>query len=105
MAALASAVLLALTGTAASGRHLAPHYRLVGHHAMVTNGLYTLLWSGRPVELGTLIDEQTGRRVRVVLPKGCRSGGHFSPVLGDSWLMADCGHRRVDLYSLSGDAW
>ncbi|HJS95100.1 MAG TPA: hypothetical protein VJ741_12620 [Solirubrobacteraceae bacterium] len=100
MAALASALMLALHGLA-----FAPHYRLVGHHGMVTNGRYTVLWSGRRIEVGTLIDEQTGRRIRVILPGGCRSGGTFSPVLGSSWLLAECGHRRVDLYSLSSDEW
>src|SRR5581483_5303078 len=102
MATLASALLLALTGAAGS---FAPRYRLVGHHGMVTDGRYAVLWSGRRVEVGTLIDEQTGRRIRVTLPGGCRSGGQFSPVLGDSWLLAECGHRRVDLYSLSSDEW
>jgi hypothetical protein len=65
-----------------------------------------VLWSGRRVEVGALTDEQTGRRVRVILPAGCRrSPGHNSPVLGDAWLLADCGHRRVDLYSPASGDW
>lgn len=102
MAALASALLVALTGAAAT---FAPHYRVVAHHGMATNGPYTVLWSGRRGEVGTFIDEQTGRRRRVTLPAGCRSGGRVSPVLGDSWLLADCGHGRVDLYSPAGHEW
>lgn len=100
MATLASALLLALSGLA-----LAPHYRLVGHHGMATDGRYTVLWSGRPGEVGTFIDEQTGRRWRVMLPPGCRAGGPVSPTLGDSWLLADCGRGRVDLYSPAGHQW
>src|SRR5690348_3666538 len=100
MATLASALLLALTGAAHLPRlAFAPHYRIVGHHGMVTDGLYTVLWSGRRVEVGTLIDERSGRRIRVMLPRGCRSAGRTSPVLGDSWLLADCTPGRVDLYS------
>jgi hypothetical protein len=102
MAALASAVLLALAGTAAS---FAPHYRLVGHHGIATDGRYTVLWSGGPGEVGTFVDEQTGRRWRVRLPAGCRKGGPVSPILGDSWLLADCGRGRVDLYSPAGRQW
>jgi hypothetical protein len=108
MAALASALLLALTGAATS--HLprlafAPRYRIVGHHGMATDGRYTVLWSLRRGEVGTFIDEQTGRRRRVTLPAGCRSGGRISPILGDTWLLADCGPGRVDLYSPAGDQW
>jgi hypothetical protein len=98
MAALASALLLAAAG-------FAPHYRLVGHHGIATDGRYTVLWSVRHGEVGTLVDELTGRRRRVMLPAGCRSGGRISPVLGDSWLLADCGHGRVDLYSTASDEW
>jgi hypothetical protein len=98
MAILASALLLALTG-------FAPHYRLVGHHGVATDGRYTVLWSVRRREVGTFIDELTGRRTRVMLPAGCRPGGRISPVLGDSWLLADCGPGRVELYSPASHEW
>src|SRR5581483_505647 len=100
MATLASALLLAVSGLA-----FAPHYRLVGHHGMATDGRYTVLWSGGPGEVGTFIDEQTGRRWRVMLPAGCRKGGPVSPTLGDSWLLADCGRGRVELYSPAARDW
>ncbi len=98
MAALASVLLLALTG-------FAPHYRIVGHHGMATDGLYTVLWGRRAGEVGTFVDERTGRHVRVLLPPGCRSGGRISPILGNTWLLADCSRGRVDLYSPAGHRW
>lgn len=98
MATVAAAPLLALTA-------FSPHYRLVGHHGVATGGRYTVLWSVRRGEVGTFIDEQTGRRRRVMLPPGCRSGRRISPVLGDSWLLADCGPGRVELYSPGSDEW
>lgn len=97
MAALASALLALIAFT--------PHYRVVGHHGMATDGRYTVLWSGRPVEVGTLIDEQTGRRTRVRLPTDCRAGRRVAPVLGDSWMLADCRRGRVDLYSPADGGW
>jgi hypothetical protein len=108
MATLASAFLLALTGAATSHLPrlaLTPHYRNVGHHGMATDGRYTVLWSALAGEVGTFIDEQTGRRWRVMLPAGCRAGGRVSPTLGDSWLLEDCGRGRVDLYSPAGRDW
>ncbi|HET6868467.1 MAG TPA: hypothetical protein VFH80_21305 [Solirubrobacteraceae bacterium] len=98
MATLASALLLALTG-------FAPHYHLVGHHGVATDGRYTVLWSVHRGEVGTFIDEQTGRRRRLMLPAGCRSGGRVSPILDDSWLLADCGPARVELYSPASHVW
>jgi hypothetical protein len=40
-----------------------------------------------------------------MLPADCRGGGRVAPVLGNSWLLADCGHGRVDLYSPAGGSW
>lgn len=99
MATFVSALLLALTGA------IAPHYRIVGHHGMATDGRYTVLWGAGAGQVGTVIDEQTGRRRLVMLPPGCRSGGRISPVLGDTWLLADCGRGRVALYSPAGHSW
>ena len=102
MAALATALLLAMTGAAAS---FAPHYRVVGHHGVATDGRYTLLWSTRRGEVGTFIDELTGRRRRIMQPAGCRSGGRITPVLGDSWLLAACGPGLVESYSPAAHEW
>ncbi|MGN6870147.1 MAG: hypothetical protein ACTHMY_17295 [Solirubrobacteraceae bacterium] len=44
MATIAAALLLALTS-------FSPHYRLVGHHGVATDGRYTVLWSVRRGEL------------------------------------------------------
>lgn len=111
MTAILSALLVALGGatgwSSAATRpvSLHPHYRVVGHDGAATDGPYTVLWSRRRGEVGAFIDEQTGRRTRVMLPAGCRSDARNPPFLGDSWLLVDCSPGRVELYSPAGDRW
>lgn len=92
------------SAAAATSPTFHPHYRVVGHDGEATDGAYTILWSKGPGELGTLIDERTGRHTRLILPAGCADGPSM-PVLGDSWLLVDCAADHVDLYSPAAGAW
>jgi hypothetical protein len=110
MTAIVSVLLLALSGAAAWSNAAArpltlhPHYRIVAHDGQATDGPYTVLWTKRRGELGTMINEQTGRRAQVILPAGCANAPSM-PVLGGSWLLADCSRGRVDLFSPAAGQW
>jgi len=81
-----------------------PRWRIISHNGEETNGSYTLLY-GAPGVVGTLIDERTGRRVRLLLPRICSKANQSLSQLGDSWLLEKCSHSRLDLYSLARRAW
>lgn len=106
-------LVLLLTGAAAlassqprQGRGIfAPRWRVVSHGGVASDGSYTVLWSSRPGVVGTLIDERSGRRIRVLLRRGCRTPVGSILFLGDSWLLAGCSNTRLDLYSLVGRRW
>ncbi len=91
--------------TRAAGATFDPRWRVISHGGVSTNGRYTLVAATRPKAAGTLIDEDTGRRTVVLLPRGCGRPIDSTPMLGDSWLLADCARGRLGLYSLAGHRW
>jgi hypothetical protein len=107
-------VLLSIPAAAAWGlgaRHadrvvLHPSYRVLGHDGEQTDGPYTIFWrGGDQAVLGTLLDERSGQRTRVRLPRGCRHAAGSQEFLGDSWLLVDCSQRRLGLYALRAHRW
>jgi hypothetical protein len=82
-----------------------PHYRIVGHDGVATDGRYTMVWRLHGAVIGTMIDERTGRQVLVRTAPGCSAPVSAQPVFGDSWLEVDCSRTRLELYSLSRQLW
>jgi hypothetical protein len=85
-----------------------PRCKVVAHQGVASapDGHYTLLFTTRASTIGTVLDERTGRRRIVVLPRSCRAASTLSNVqLGDSWLAAQCSRRRAALYSLATGRW
>jgi hypothetical protein len=101
----AAAVTLASSQPRAARATFDPRWLVISHNGEATDGPYTLLTSTSPREAGTVIDERTGRRIRVLLPPDCRTPVESNMFLGDSWLLADCSHTRLALYSLAGRHW
>lgn len=100
---LAPAAIGSLRDTDQPVAHL--HWRIVGHQGVSIDGAYTMLWGRGPIVLGTLLNERTGRRAVVRLPRDCRRPGGIEETVGGPWLMADCNERYVGLYSLAGHRW
>jgi hypothetical protein len=107
-------VLLSIPAAAAWGlgaRHgnrvvLHPSYRVVGHDGEQTDGAYTIFWRANDrAAVGTLLDERTGQRTLVRLPRDCRHPVGSQEFLGDSWLLVDCSQRRLGLYALRAHRW
>lgn len=83
-----------------------PRYRVVGHDGEQTNGRETIFWrGGGGAVLGTLLDERSGHRTVVRLPRDCRHPVGSQEFIGHGWLLADCTPRRLRLYSLSAHRW
>jgi hypothetical protein len=82
-----------------------PRWQVVSHGGAATDGPYTILWSQGSGVIGTLINELSGQRTRVLPPSTCPApvGGQVS--MGDSWLIAACPQFTVGLYSLADGQW
>ncbi len=109
-AVLACGAILTLSGAAAARGAAAhptfrPAWQLVSHGGVSTDGPYTMLWADQLGVAGTLINELTGQRTRVMLPSGCPEPEGGQTVLGDTWLLVACPQSSMALYSLATGVW
>jgi hypothetical protein len=73
----------------------------------MADGRYTLLAQESLRDGGTIIDESSGRTVRLIPPTGCDIAPVINP-LGGPWALAGCGtldEQSYELYDIASRSW
>jgi hypothetical protein len=106
LVAIVSSAVVGSADAASARPTVRPRWHVVARGGgAATDGPYTMLWSPRSGVAGTLINEITGQRTRVAMPRGCPEPVGGQDFLGAMWLLVPCPHFSMDLYALATGEW